>query len=113
MTWVVVVKLWAYQAYQLRIIVYTKTMRTIHGLELFSSANRQWIKGQGIEVKCTYPLAMMQFFTATAVHLDNSPGIYHDRTTMFQIHAPSNTSLTVVSQAASGKPEFLVLIIGR
>ena len=73
----------------------------------------QWIKGQGIEVKCTYPLAMMQFFTATAVHLDNSPGIYHDRTTMFQIHAPSNTSLTVVSQVASGSPEFLALIIGR
>lgn len=73
----------------------------------------QWIKGQGIEVKCTYPLAMMQFFTATVAHLDNSPGIYHDRTTMLQIHAPSNTSLTVVSQVVSGSPEFLALIIGR
>lgn len=44
MTWVAVVKFWAYQAHQLRIIVYAKTMRTIHGLELFSSANRQWGK---------------------------------------------------------------------
>ena len=43
MTWVAVVKFWAYQAHQLRIIVYAKTMRTIHGLELFSSANRQWV----------------------------------------------------------------------
>ena len=74
---------------------------------------KQWIKGQGIEVKCTYPLAMMQFLTAAVAHLDNSPNIYHDRLTMFQIHVPSNTSLTVVSQAASGSPEFFVLIIGR
>ncbi|WP_288643526.1 hypothetical protein [uncultured Megasphaera sp.] len=73
----------------------------------------QWIKGKGIEVKCTYPLAMMQFLTAVVAHLDNSPGIYHDRVEMFQIHAPSNTSLTVVSQATSGSPEFFVLIIGR
>ena len=74
---------------------------------------KQWIKGQGIEVKCTYPLAMMQFLTAAVAHLDNSPNIYHDRLTMFQIHVPSNTSLTVVSQATSGSPEFFVLIIGR
>lgn len=74
---------------------------------------QQWIKGSGIEVKCTYPLAMMQFLTAAVAHLDNSPGIYHDRVVMFQIHAPSNTSLTVVSQATSGSPEFFVLIIGR
>ena len=75
-------------------------------------AFRQWIKGQGNEVKCTYPLAMTQFLTATVVHLDNSPSIYHDRVTTFQIHAPSNTSLTVAS-SSSGNPEFLVLIIGR
>ena len=73
----------------------------------------QWIKGSGIEVKCTYPLAMMQFLTAAVAHLDNSPGIYHDRVVMFQIHAPSNTSLTAVSQTTSGSPEFFVLIIGR
>lgn len=80
---------------------------------LFGGLIIQWIKGQGIEVKCTYPLAMMQFLTAAVVHLDNSPSIYHNRLTVFQIHAPSNTSLTVVSQATSGSPEFLVLIIGR
>lgn len=86
-------------------------MRLRHiGLEF---SGRQWIKGSGIGVKCTYPLAMMQFLTAAVAHLDNSPNIYHDRLTMFQIHAPSNTSLTVVSQATSGSPEFLVLIIGR
>lgn len=73
----------------------------------------QWIKGSGIEVKCTYPLAMMQFLTAAVAHLDNSPGIYHDRVVTFQIHAPSNTSLTAVSQTTSGSPEFFVLIIGR
>lgn len=73
----------------------------------------QWIKGSGIEVKCTYPLAMMQFLTAAVVHLDNSSNIYHGGVTMFQIHVPSNTSLTVVSQGTSGAPEFLVLIIGR
>ena len=73
----------------------------------------QWGKGQGIEVKYTYPLAMMQFLTAAVVHLDNSQDVYHDRLTMFQIHVPSNTSLTVVSQITSGSPEFLVLIIGR
>lgn len=72
----------------------------------------QWIKGSGIEVKCTYPLAMMQFLTAAVAHLDNSPGIYHDRVVMFQIHAPSNTSLTAVSETTSGSPEFFVLIIG-
>lgn len=80
---------------------------------LFGGLIIQWIKGQSIEVKCTYPLAMTQFLTAAVAHLDNSPGIYHDRLTMFQIHAPSNTSLTVVSQSTSGNPEFLVLIIGR
>ena len=73
----------------------------------------QWIKGSGVEVKCTYPLAMMQFLTAAVAHLDNSPNIYHGGVTMFQIHVPSNTSLTVVSQGTSGAPEFLVLIIGR
>lgn len=80
---------------------------------LFGGLIIQWIKGQGIEVERTYPLAMMQFLTAVVAHLDKSPGIYHDRLTMFQIHAPSNTSLTVVSQSTSGNPEFLVLIIGR
>ena len=59
MTWVAVVKFWAYQAYQLRIIVYAKTMRTIHGLELFSSANRQWglsgANGDGYGI-ITFPL---------------------------------------------------------
>lgn len=86
-------------------------MRLRHiGLEF---SYKQWIKGQGAEVKCTYPLAMMQFLTAAVAHLDNSPNIYHDRLTMFQIHVPSNTSLTVVSQEASGSPEFFVLIIGR
>lgn len=74
---------------------------------------RQWIKESGIEVKCTYPLAMMQFLTAAVSHLDNPPNIYHDRVVLFQIHAPSNTSLTVVSQTTSGNPEFFVLIIGR
>lgn len=43
MTWVAVVKFWAYQAYQLQLIVYTNLTITLHGLELFSSANRQWI----------------------------------------------------------------------
>ena len=87
---------------------------SLHAMHLHSfGGNKQWIKGSGIEVNCTYPLAMMQFLTAAVAHLDNSPGIYHDRLTMFQIHAPSNTSLMVVSQATSGSPEFLVLIIGR
>lgn len=72
----------------------------------------QWIKGSGIKAKCTYPLAMTQFLTASIVHLDYSPNVYHDRLTMFQIHAPSNTSLTAVSQVTSGSPQFLVLIIG-
>lgn len=76
-------------------------------------SKKQWIKGSGVEVKCTYPLAMMQFLTAAVAHLDNSPNIYHGGVTMFQIHVPSNTSLTVVSQGTSGAPEFLVLIIGR
>ena len=80
---------------------------------LFGGLIIQWIIGSGIEVNCTYPLAMMQFLTAFVAHLDNSPVAYHDRLTLFQIHAPSNTSLTVVSQATSGSPEFFVLIIGR
>ena len=41
MTWVAVVKFWAYQ---LQLIVYTNLTLTLHGLELFSSANRQWIR---------------------------------------------------------------------
>ena len=73
----------------------------------------QWIKGAGIAEKCTYPLAMTNFLTAAVAHLDNSPAVYHDRLETFQIHAPSNTSLTVVSQATSGSPEFLVFIIGE
>ena len=80
---------------------------------LFGGLIIQWIIGSGTEVECTYPLAMMQFLTAVVAHLDNSPSVYHDRLTMFQVHAPSNTSLTVVSQATSGSPEFFVLIIGR
>ena len=56
---------------------------------------------------------MTQFLTAVVAHLDNSPAVYHDRLTMFQIHAPSNGKLTVVSEKTSGAPEFLVLIIGK
>ena len=47
MTWVAVVKFWAYQAYQLQLIVYTNLTLTLHGLELFSSANRQWGRVSG------------------------------------------------------------------
>lgn len=42
MTWVAVVKFWAYQAHQLQLIVYTNLTLMLHGLELFSSGIRQW-----------------------------------------------------------------------
>lgn len=42
MTWVTVVKFWAYQAHQLQLIVYTNLPLTIPGLELFSLVSKQW-----------------------------------------------------------------------
>lgn len=76
MTWVVVVKFWAYQAYQLRIIVYTKTIRTIHGLELFSSANRQWGKVQNATAPSdiTLPLSANPFVVvANDMNMNQDP----------------------------------------
>ena len=71
---------------------------------------KQWGKENGGEITYKYPIAITTFFAAFVTHLDNSPAIYHNRIVKLQIHAPSNTSATIV--ADDGNPESFILVIG-
>lgn len=80
-------------------------------LDGFPLVIKQWRRETGYEITYKYPIAMTTFFTAFITHLDNSPAVYHNRIAKFQIHSPSNTSLTIV--ADEGTPESFVLVIGK
>ena len=70
MTWVAVVKFWAYQSYQLQLIVYTNLTLMLHGLELFSSGIRQWVDvpmGSQYSVPIPWPLTA-ELMSVVAVH---------------------------------------------
>lgn len=58
MTWVTVVKFWAYQAHQLQLIVYTNLPLTIPGLELFSLVSKQWGHSDDTIRTFIYPIKM-------------------------------------------------------
>ena len=87
MTWVEVVKFWAYQAYQLQLIVYTNLTLTIPGLELFSLVSRQWGRCMS-ETFNGYPIAFntepivigMHYGTQTDVNVvaSSALGSNHD-----------------------------------
>ncbi len=91
MTWVAVVKFWAYQAYQLQLIVYTNLTLTLHGLELFSSANRQWVydtQNSGTlkgEYTVNIPISMNLLGCATAGTGDDSTNIVGWSTTSITV----------------------------
>ena len=65
---VAVVKFWAYQAYQLQLIVYTKLTLMLHGLELFSSGIRQW--GNSTHGWVSFPI----MFTSYRLIITNHQG---------------------------------------
>lgn len=107
MTWVMVVKFWAYQAYQLQIIVYIKTMRTIHGLELFSSANRQWVLFYGPNKNTALPVAVSKKFAEFATHCGTATSI-----NAIPDFANSFHSLTKIGfNSSDGNDESIFLMI--
>lgn len=67
MTWVAVVKFWAYQAHQLQLIVYTNLTLMLHGLELFSSGIRQWGKCNSDTIQ-GYPISFSEEPIVLGVH---------------------------------------------
>lgn len=82
MTWVTVVKFWAYQAHQLQLIVYTNLPLTIPGLELFSLVSKQWGSltiSSGLNFGYfNYPLLFPnKSVSAVLTHMNNSHIVYH------------------------------------
>ena len=76
MTWVEVVKFWAYQAYQLQLIVYTNLTLTIPGLELFSLVSRQWVFSAQENTFNTVPLSGFTKIFETAIHKTGATATY-------------------------------------